>query len=719
MAEERDQLKTFNDTMLNSTSDDDFISLSENELDDILIDVDLNSEDNSFDTDNFLIDDAAQAADIESATEGTLDIDDIDLSEDIMIDGAETDIPLDSEMDSGMVNIDDFTIGDVIPEDEVIETANDDMITADDLSSDDMISIDDLSAEIDGFNIDEENSEQAVELEEVGGFEESMDDFDENIDITPEAGYFESADVDEDTIALSEDELDGILSSSEVEYTDDSLSGDLQPENVMDDYSAFESSVSYSAADSLSAAQDEEIIMLDGKELNRRLGETGYQEQDDISVSSNNLSEFTIGASAPSEDDFVEELVEEDVFSEDITLDDSQMQELTMELPEESSDLAVETDDFNIDLMEPEETLTEVSEEEILSIDDLDNDSFYDTMDIPVETAASSIESDTVESLDDIALEDDMVEEIEGIDIIEEIPEENFALSASEETLDTLIQEEVEMGNGDLDVPMLEDNLTGETLSIDDIESEFSASGISLDVPEEDTIASLDHEDGLTIEEYLPEDELESHAEKGISDEETAAEETIDFDLSLHDEIELNVEDTEGQVFDEQLDENIEREILLDDFASEEEPQVIDITVSDEFADDYKTEIQSEMDSAAEVVSLDLEETGQPAEDYDFDYKPEEPAISLEPEVVEDVISEELVETISVDAEIPSQPEIPVKTAEKPAAEGMASISKGDLKEMLLYIDNLFGDLPEEKIKEFAKSKYYDLYNKVFDDLGI
>jgi len=42
-----------------------------------------------------------------------------------------------------------------------------------------------------------------------------------------------------------------------------------------------------------------------------------------------------------------------------------------------------------------------------------------------------------------------------------------------------------------------------------------------------------------------------------------------------------------------------------------------------------------------------------------------------------------------------------------------------EVKEVLSYLDTLFGHLPEEKVKEFAKSKYYDLYNKLFDDLGI
>ena len=42
-----------------------------------------------------------------------------------------------------------------------------------------------------------------------------------------------------------------------------------------------------------------------------------------------------------------------------------------------------------------------------------------------------------------------------------------------------------------------------------------------------------------------------------------------------------------------------------------------------------------------------------------------------------------------------------------------------DLKKILKYLDSLLEELPEEKIREFAYSEYYDIYNKLFDELGI
>lgn len=45
--------------------------------------------------------------------------------------------------------------------------------------------------------------------------------------------------------------------------------------------------------------------------------------------------------------------------------------------------------------------------------------------------------------------------------------------------------------------------------------------------------------------------------------------------------------------------------------------------------------------------------------------------------------------------------------------------TKDELRSVLSYLDNLLEDLPEEKIKEFAKSEYYDLYTRILDKLGI
>ena len=46
-------------------------------------------------------------------------------------------------------------------------------------------------------------------------------------------------------------------------------------------------------------------------------------------------------------------------------------------------------------------------------------------------------------------------------------------------------------------------------------------------------------------------------------------------------------------------------------------------------------------------------------------------------------------------------------------------IDKDNLKIIFKYLDDLLNNLPEDKIKEFAQSKYYDLYTKFLDNLGV
>lgn len=44
---------------------------------------------------------------------------------------------------------------------------------------------------------------------------------------------------------------------------------------------------------------------------------------------------------------------------------------------------------------------------------------------------------------------------------------------------------------------------------------------------------------------------------------------------------------------------------------------------------------------------------------------------------------------------------------------------KRDIKSVLAYMDQLLESLPEDKIKEFAESEYFEMYHRLFDELGI
>ncbi|MFZ2782084.1 MAG: hypothetical protein WAZ31_08585 [Rectinemataceae bacterium] len=52
-------------------------------------------------------------------------------------------------------------------------------------------------------------------------------------------------------------------------------------------------------------------------------------------------------------------------------------------------------------------------------------------------------------------------------------------------------------------------------------------------------------------------------------------------------------------------------------------------------------------------------------------------------------------------------------------AQSAEAISTDELRSLLAYLDRLLEALPEEKIDEFARSEYFELYRKVFDRLGL
>ena len=46
-------------------------------------------------------------------------------------------------------------------------------------------------------------------------------------------------------------------------------------------------------------------------------------------------------------------------------------------------------------------------------------------------------------------------------------------------------------------------------------------------------------------------------------------------------------------------------------------------------------------------------------------------------------------------------------------------VDPGEVKKMISYLDRLFDQLPEDTIREFSKSEYFDLYKKIMGDLGL
>ena len=53
------------------------------------------------------------------------------------------------------------------------------------------------------------------------------------------------------------------------------------------------------------------------------------------------------------------------------------------------------------------------------------------------------------------------------------------------------------------------------------------------------------------------------------------------------------------------------------------------------------------------------------------------------------------------------------------AVSGIDKKKQYDMKKLLGYLDGLFEKLPEDTVKKFANSEYFDLYLKILNDLGV
>ena len=58
-------------------------------------------------------------------------------------------------------------------------------------------------------------------------------------------------------------------------------------------------------------------------------------------------------------------------------------------------------------------------------------------------------------------------------------------------------------------------------------------------------------------------------------------------------------------------------------------------------------------------------------------------------------------------------------SASKSASSALPANLTEEIKSVLLYMDQLLEDLPEEKIVEFARSEQFATYKKLFTDLGL
>ena len=95
--------------------------------------------------------------------------------------------------------------------------------------------------------------------------------------------------------------------------------------------------------------------------------------------------------------------------------------------------------------------------------------------------------------------------------------------------------------------------------------------------------------------------------------------------------------------------------------------------------------------------------------------------IITEEEIVEPETDEDNIVQDGIDEPSSTEEEV-TQVVEKPVATNTTSPTskiQDDIKSVLVYMDQLLENLPEEKIEEFAKSEHFDTYKKLFSELGI
>ena len=325
-----------------------------------------------------------------------------------------------------------------------------------------------------------------------------------------------------------------------------------------------------------------------------------------------------------------------------------------------------EADAFNAGTEEPVLDNLEQSEEAPVVVESESSTGFFDG-DVEDETIALS-----GDELSNILNTADFTEEFvdnngaaDQNEISDEVPTAPETMDFDEQTLEE---------PGDLEIQELDQNSENEEISVPNVDD------IIVDSDDDGFVANIEPE----TEDSISNDELQYLSEEPKAEEiyDTPAEITEEasepeaLEVETVDEQEAPVEETEEVVLESDVG----------PFSEADETPTEAVFESDQWNEDSaKSETPAEEAAPAEEVSeTPVEETIEPAA--------------------------EATESDSVDS-------MRVK------AEQFADADQKDLKEeiksVLLYMDQLLENLPDEKIEEFAQSSYFETYKKLFKELGI
>jgi hypothetical protein len=593
-------------------------------------------------------------------------------------------------------------------------------------------------------------------------------DFDEPISEDSTPALSDEEDMADEPIALSMDELQNIMEQGEAGSESEALALDLDvetpPEVTTDDldFTDFDED-SESNVDIFSEDETaDEPITLSLDEL-ENIASTKKSNSEDSSVVSEDEFDFIDDPEfEPSDktetesglDDGFDNLssleketdseenedlfTAEDLADEPITLSMDELSNITG-LEEESEIMGSAFDDTlpddtlstkpNLGWDEDDSTLSSIEPEK-------DDDFDFDTID---DGSIAITDEENAEMEKDLSIDltsDDEADEpiTLSVDELSAITSEDLGIEEAEEVESNAIYKDDSdfadldsKNDSDNDFDLLFDNDSLDDSSLTDTTIDESANIDDLPDPDE----------SIDFEEFSLEDgDVSSEDLNNLSEPKIESSEIEDSEFDVNDK---NLEDENITLSDDELG-----NILGND---DELPTLTDIV--DEETNPISESFLGEDSAEDEPISLTPDELTNiigdipPGEDLDeidalsFDSSEIENGIALRPSL--DISEEDSEKEIDLDEyavegslspleelrSTPSDVAIEEKLDDSKANESKESLpsdsdlSSEDKKKVLTYLDNLLGNLPDDLIREFSKSNYFELYKKMMKEIGL
>ena len=421
-----------------------------------------------------------------------------------------------------------------------------------------------------------------------------------------------------------------------------------------------------------SGDDEDDTIALSFDELDNIMNTADFSDTVEADENADATSDETLETEAEVEEPVVEETVIEETEAESPVIEEPVISE---EEPVIEESVITEEEPIieeNLVEIEAEESSEEPAIEEIVSEDT-----------VPLEE--DNIEDDTIIEESIISSEPEISDTTDISDSTETVIENAFSSDES-----TIIE--------DIDI------------NEDQTEDSFDFSNEKLEEPEIDDFIP-DGNDELFEEEALP-DEISIPKEEDLLVESTAS----DFMDSVKETTEE--EEPEELIQEESID---EMELELPE---ESEEEVIENVITVEADDDIptvdkvlseETEPEVEVDAETEAEAEnepEVEESFTSVDSFSEENTIEEP-------VTEAPVETSFAEVDNLDNTLSDSNLAYLDKTDSETETAATTDLKQDIKSVLLYMDQLLENLPEEKIVEFAKSDEFVTYKKLFSELGL